>query len=290
MSRDIHSPAAFDPAAYDYIGAFYQGPTHEDFDPSEFTDEGVVEALEASAYRGNHHAKGTCDHCGARFYYGAAFRHRPTGDVIAVGNRCSADAFGRESRAAYEISRLKARVEALRRRQEATGAARAFLDLNPGLDAALGAEHYISRDLAAKLLKYGSLSVKQVALAFKLAADVANRDAEDAEREAKVAVAPPWTAGRQDIDGVLLATKTVETDFGSSTKMLVELPDGRRCWGSVPEALWAGAGPMRGRSVAFRATFQPAPGDPKFAFFKRPSNARIVAAPGATVAPEGRTS
>ena len=271
MHRDLHSPGSFDPAAYTYVGVLYQGP-----DPFEGSDPEVFEALEKSLYQGNWKVKLSCDHCGAHFHYGAAFHHI-NGDVIAVGHICANDAFGCNSRHHYEITRLKALVQALRERNKVAGLAGKFLEEHSGLQEALGTDHHISKDLSAKLIKYGSLSEKQVALAFKLVEQATHQEARDAERTAKHAVAPDWTPERADVTGTVLSTRCDQGPYGAVLKMLMELTDGRRCWGTVPSAiLGLNGGSLVGRSISFTATFESSADDKKFAFYKRPTKAREV--------------
>jgi len=80
---------------------------------------------------------------------------------------------------------------------------------------------------------------------------------------------PNWTEeGRQEIEGEILTTKIVESDYGSSEKMLLKLSDGRKCWGSVPSKLDKFD---IGDTVAIKATISISRDDKTFAFFKRPS-------------------
>ena len=88
------------------------------------------------------------------------------------------------------------------------------------------------------------------------------------EEDKKKESAPSWKDGRFEVSGVIKSTKWVDSAYGSSLKMLVELDDGRSCWGSVPSKLDE---VDRGDLVSFKATFSKSSDDDKFAFFKRPS-------------------
>ena len=105
------------------------------------------------------------------------------------------------------------------------------------LEEALEADHYISRDLKAGLAKWYKMSPKQIALAFKLVKDVAEREAREAAKAAKVAsgeLAPcPEKEKRFTVTGRLISTRVEEGYYGVNTKMLVEDDRGFRVWGTI---------------------------------------------------------
>jgi hypothetical protein len=133
----------------------------------------------------------------------------------------------------------------------------------------------ILRDMLNKLNKYFSLSRKQIAFARRLVRQHDERDARKAEREAKLADTPDWSEGRYEVSGKVLKTKWVDNDFGSSCKMLFELEDGRRCWGTLPKKLEDIN--LDKIVLTIKATFVPSNDDKKFAFYKRPSVVSSVA-------------
>lgn len=122
---------------------------------------------------------------------------------------------------------------------------------------------------------YGSISDAQLAA---LGPSI-ERDAERARAEAaEKAAERPVPTGRVEIEGVVLAKKSQEGDWGSTLKMLVK-SDGFRVWGSVPH--FTGEDGCYeyveiGDSVRFRATVEASVDDPSFGFFKRPTNAEIT--------------
>lgn len=130
----------------------------------------------------------------------------------------------------------------------------------------------------------GNISDRQVAFVRSLLVKIAGRAAQAAQRqatrEAERASAADVVAGRREIEGVVLTTKLVQGHFGTTVKMLVQAADGSKVWGTVPAALTASYtrhGVERGDTVALVATVEPSKDDPKFGFFARPTNARIVA-------------
>jgi hypothetical protein len=172
-----------------------------------------------------------------------------------------------------------------------------FLAEHPGLREALMQSHRISMDLDAKLMSFGSLSSAQIALAFKL-----HSDAYCPARPSEINVPAP--EGRQVIRGTVVSVKEHRGDFGDTLKMTVKVVTAAGtflCWGTVPSSLTARtwspcqtdhAGALtsdltKGSEVEFTATLTRGR-EPHFAFFKRPTNARIVDAEPALVELEPR--
>jgi len=94
----------------------------------------------------------------------------------------------------------------------------------------------------------------------------------------------PAPEGRVEVEGEIVSTKYVESDFGGAFKMLVEGP-GWKVWGTVPRGLGDELGReeldgdpvgLRGRRVAFTATFERSADDEAFGFYKRPTKARLI--------------
>lgn len=131
-------------------------------------------------------------------------------------------------------------------------------------------------DIARKARQYGSVSDKQFALIARLTDEIEAKweafvTKQAAMREAKLNT-PVLTAGRQIIEGAVKSFKTVENDYGVSFKMLVELADGRRVYGTVPSSI----NPEIGDTVRFTAKVEPKDDDPTFGFYSRPTKAEVV--------------
>ena len=77
--------------------------------------------------------------------------------------------------------------------------------------------------------------------------------------------------GRQVINGVVLAIKRQESEWGSVLKMLVQDDRGFRVWGTVPSSLDTN----REDHITFTATVTQSDKDTKFGFFKRPAKAQV---------------
>lgn len=293
---DIHRPGAIDPSEYRYLWSFsYPGtamltamrtglPQKEPI--FAVSDAGVIVRIgtkEVTSPWGKlpffekaNEASG-CDICGARFLHGDAFQHVPTGEVVLIGNIC-ADKMGLHAKRGdwtanqKRMAQLKKDAEYIKRREELKALRRAdamkLLEAHTGLEAALKIDHYLSRDLAAKLDQYGTLSEKQIALAFKLATEASK----PTDAEAIPEILPP--SGRREVEGRVISTKTTEVGF----KMLVEVEaDGGkfRLFGTVPSVLADESEPLRGARVRFTAEIKPK--ERGFGFFSRPTNAQRVA-------------
>jgi hypothetical protein len=89
----------------------------------------------------------------------------------------------------------------------------------------------------------------------------------------KMASAPALKPGRYEFAGLVRTIKVVHSAYGSSLKMLVELPDGNRVWGTLPSAI---SNADKGDTVQLTATVEVKAGDPHFGFFSRPSKATLL--------------
>lgn len=170
----------------------------------------------------------------------------------------------RDTAAEKKVSARRAEREA--RRQ----AGLEFVASVEGLGVALKGEHRILADLAEKVDLYGSLSDKQVALAFKIAGELENR--------VEVAKVTP-AAGRTEIAGLVISEKESFGPYGSSIRITVKVEENGGEWlanGTAPASLLdATAGStLKGREVRFSATVEPR--DEGFAFFKRPTKAELI--------------
>lgn len=136
-------------------------------------------------------------------------------------------------------------------------------------------------DMAQKLRRYGSLSVRQLNFFRKLIDQV--KDGEDRESRRKSseeryqATNPQDVAkGRYEMTGRVLSVKMVESpQWGPTEKMLVLTDNGFKVWGTTPRINDEDGrfiSLSRGDRVRFTARVEPSD-DAKFGFFSRPSKA-----------------
>ena len=122
-------------------------------------------------------------------------------------------------------------------------------------------------------------------------------------KPAKVTPTEELYFDRQVVEGNIVSVKMKETQYGATNKMLVQLDNGNRVYGSVPKSIneklfgpipgqYKYGGPFHtvdeerlarmkqtiacGRRVRFLAMVDPSNDDPHFGFFSRPSRAELV--------------
>lgn len=304
---DTHSPSNFDPAEYTYAG-FVDQHHEEGFEDIEDERANNLPYWRDSVpgrYNG-------CDHCGQSGQrYLALFIHEPTQQVVVTGTIC-ANRLSLASRSELDARRHaeeharrvkyaeflaassdnRRLMEALDARTEADGAHRqAMSDWNDRFEAVYDPREGNRReaeaaagpmpkyphrnnnfltDLAFKARRYGSLSDAQVAAGLR----AIDRDAEfQARRDAQPKPTTPLEEGRREMSGTVVSTKYVDSEYGSTFKMLVVLDDLNKVWGTVPAAIDCDPKDMR---VTFTATVERSRDDEHFGFFKRPSKAQVI--------------
>ena len=136
----------------------------------------------------------------------------------------------------------------------------------------------IASDLWHKAGKW-NLSDAQRGLIVKLSTQDADRARAKAERDAKAATLPPLTEGRQEFTGTVKSIKESEFRPNSfvtirSLKMLVELPDGNRLFGTVPSSIEDDV--EIGDTVTLTGTVKVK--EPGFGFFSRPAKPTLIKA------------
>jgi hypothetical protein len=279
MSRDIHSPANIRPEHYEYLDTVYFGPEVIDLIGFDATPDGAsgreLEGyLSDSPYIGNFRTKGTCDHCGARFLYGALFGHTESADVLVVGHQCADHVFGSSNRRELDLKRAKDHVRLARLKTALGKQVASFLGMHEGLETALTVNHPIAHNLRGSLTRYGNLSDKQVELAFEIARQVAAASVEEVEVFADV------VEGVREVEGRVLTTKVQDSFYGLQVKMLLLTVDNEKLWSTCPQAL-LDQGVKRGDIVKFTGKVEASKGDPKFGFVSRPRKATMVLTNGA---------
>lgn len=213
---------------------------------------------------------GKCTVCGAHYVYGDVWRHTPTGELVFLGHDCAekysmvADRSEAELAAGRAKTATAAAILAERTKEER----KVFFETHSGLEAALGRDHHILADLAAKLRQYRTLSDKQIALALKIAHEL------DHPQAAEVMVPAP--TGKQTFRGTIVSLKGVEGAYGFTSKMTVKVttPAGVwLAWGTEPAALFAQVqkhgNRLKGAEVEITATLK-AGREPHFAIMSRP--------------------
>ena len=150
-------------------------------------------------------------------------------------------------------------------RAEADAKKAAFLAEHEGLADALAAlTGEFGDSLRASLQYRGTLTEKQVEAALRVAAEAAAR------AEAATSV----VEGRGAVAGTVRSIKTVDTDYGTTFKMVVEDDRGFRLYGTVPNAILDDV--EVGSRVEFVARLEASRDDETFGFYSRPTKARLI--------------
>jgi len=123
------------------------------------------------------------------------------------------------------------------------------------------------RDIVGKLVRYGSISERQMNYLRSLLDRIVRRDEIEAKRAAERAAAADCPTGRIPVRGVVVKAAYYDSDFGSTFKATVKTDAGWLVWVTVPSS----ASASRGDRVRFTATVTPSSDDPKFGFGKRPT-------------------
>ena len=179
---DIHRPSAISTADYEFVSFDYYGPNAGNSFEAEKRRFDAHFKKTGGKYSGHEHG-GTCHVCGATALYVAKFYHAKTNTYICTGEDCAEKIFGRND---LDFASWRKRVA--NNKEAATGRAKAqkFLADN-GLSEAW--EIYITLDISKfkyeentivdivhKLVRYGSISPKQVEFVAKLLAQIPARE------------------------------------------------------------------------------------------------------------------
>lgn len=301
---DTHRPSVVNPEEYEFVAVCYNSSGLEAVLHDAVQRKIIREhmARTSGAYSTHEHG-GTCHVCGAHANYLATFYHAKSNRYIEVGETCCWNLEGGHTRAFREMRKAvtdwnnlkagKTKAKKILQEEDLEAAwdvyeeieiKRAEFQASTGsADFFIGEEQTIINDIVGKLVKYGSLSEKQLNYVRKLADDITTgntREKRKKEREARWeaerASAQPCPSGRAQIEGVVIKLREPD-EYAAfpAWKMLLKDNRGFRVWGSVPRAL-NNLEVDRGDKVRFTAILTPSNDDPKFGFYKRPSNAELV--------------
>lgn len=275
MTRtDIHRPSApeFNPENYEFVACFDLHPEQGD---AKFARQTVSNYV-AQGYRFAVAGEG-CGHCGANIRYAALMLHKPTMEMLYVGEQCLTNRFENMTKAQFKQLREQARLN--RDRVSRKQKREAFIAAHPEVQMLLAYEKEVEAiptflsSLTFALERDGELSEKQLAwiepAIIRDREQTARANAREAEAKALRASGVRAPSGRVTVTGKILGFKTVESDvFGDTLKMIVQSVEGWKVYVTAP----MGAGDaLVGESVTFSAQLTPSQDDVLFAFGKRPT-------------------
>lgn len=228
MARtDAHRPSAINPDDYDFVACDYYGQYgREMFLQDRINFRNHMERT-GGLFASKHNA-GTCHICGAGALYVARYHHRPSNTYITTGMDCAvkmdigdADLFKSFKKSIHkqrEAEKGKARAKET---LALLGLSRTWNFYDYGYDDNWKREEPIIQSIVFKLVRYGNISEKQVALLFKLLADIDNRAALAAERasaQAAQAAQSNWIGSkgeRADFQLTVRFITSFDTQFGT---------------------------------------------------------------------------
>lgn len=277
-ANEIHQPHAFDPMAYDFVGAFDNQPPPGSYlsrEPSRtfevklWNDEvwemeglnyrhaydsclrAVIRDSATSVYnKGNRGHQ--CDHCGAHIRYVVVVKHRETGDYLAIGEQCADNRIGSMNAATWQVKQLREAAQrarqAERNRVARENRRTAWLAEDPAraqviTDLARLVEEQPNDRFYNSLQRYFDENGMLTGAQERAVVRAVEREQERAARAAAEAIeiVSPAPSGRVTVVGTILSIKEQDSDFGTVWKMLVKSDDGYKVWGTVPRSLWSEA-------------------------------------------------
>ena len=224
----------------------------------------------------NHLAWVDCRRCGGsgRFSFNPLDGDRCFGCLGAKGDWVDASRVARNVLARESRERRKD-VTARRRVLRAIEDARRVLASDPDLRAAFaGSRNHFIRRVAAQLVRRGSVTPAQRTAVIRAAAreSVTERAAE----VVSVPVPEALLAGRHEVEGRIVHTRWVYSQWGSTLKgLIIVAADGGefKLWGSIPADLISED--LDQARITFTARFERSHDDAAFGFFNRPTKATI---------------
>lgn len=218
--------------------------------------------------------KGTCDHCGAHFCYGGAFKNLETGQIAIVGNICASTVLnltidGRADKLLRKkIKSAKTRHENKIAREQRLLKIETF---DADLKAAILLDNYVCKSIKQYYLNTGDITDRQKTLLIKLLEE-SRAVQEKLPAPRKIAVEEGKGV---EITGSVISIKWKE-GFAFNSRimmMLVESVKGFRIYGTVPKSLIV-EDLQPGDKISFTANVEKSEKDESFGFFKRPRKAK----------------
>ena len=282
----------FNPENYEYVESFDGSDSGYRDDQTGLYCSDIIEPMSCEAIQKlneSGYSLDHCTHCGASLVRGNVWYHKPTGEFIIMGNTCSERTqFSKSDFDTYMSQHKLDLAKSLARFKNNYKYKVIRPLLEDSIDLVFKGE-YVVRNIVSKMVRYRKLpSHKQIRFIRNI--PLWNKQAEErqkAREEAKanvISTMTPWVEERQTITGKVVSFKEVVTDFGECTKVVVELEDGKRCYGTTPKkrlpydagmntiAKWSY---QVGDTISFNASIKVSSKDKSFAFFSRPSLTKI---------------
>jgi hypothetical protein len=128
-------------------------------------------------------------------------------------------------------------------------------------------------DIAYNAHRYTNFFPEQIEMIKRHMGFLADQEMARADREALLENAPPLEEGKYQFEGVYHYAKPKRNDFNGDlvSKMVVQLDNGNRIWGTMPKKFEEEGELEKGCRVRMTATVKRSDNDPHFGFFSRPT-------------------
>ena len=313
---DIHRPQVFDPADYrvvDYIdnrrpepplgGGAFAWDAYKKY-VAWWEKQIALHFPNWKTGAGDHKSIFQCNHCGhPGIRWVAVVEHIPTSAKLAFGDIC-ADRVELAGRDAFRAKYIKTQAQLQQAAYEKALKLQQFSEDNPGLVDFLAAGAAAADErgqddflwsLNNQLLTKGELSDRQVEAAWNAKRRNEQWEARKAAEVEALKDTPPLPEGKLAIEGEIVSHKFQDSAYGTTLKMLVKLDNGNKVWGTMPESIrelqrgdYDGEGnwieprfpnldALKGQRIRFNATVTRSDNDEHFGFFKRPTQAKVIA-------------
>jgi hypothetical protein len=282
MRTDVHKPSSIDPSDYEYVAQ--EMLKIEGFDDCAAILENRKRITDHMAQTGGTYAHvettGNCMVCGSvNAIWTSLFYHAKSNSYVRMGTDCTEKVYGQTFGAGEFRKSVEHAREASKGKRKAIalltewGLENAWTHYTAGIvDRVPTWDEMTATDIVGKLVKYGSISEKQISFLRSLMEKIANAAVVTAKRIEEKALAANCPRGKVQITGTVLTTKEQESIYGITWKMLVKHATGYTVWGTIPSSI---SDVSKGAIVTFTATVEPSNNDPKHGFYKRPTQATI---------------
>jgi hypothetical protein len=256
---DVHAPSVINPGDYEYVKVGCNRKDKVTGGPA-----------------------GTCHHCGKAIVWEVVWKHLPSDTLVTFGETCTEILGMSNNRIDHEMVLLK-RQAANEMEDEKRKAAREdreykFRTQHPDLYKFVmefdEENSYIAR-LKWGIEKFGSPQDYHIDGLKRFIAGREKYLLAKMEESRKLDNAPNLTDGRQHIEGVVVSVKPPnQAAQFPAWKMLVQMDDGNKVFGTIPNSLYLAVGildNLKGERVSFDAKVEAK--EDHFGFFSRPSKA-----------------
>lgn len=277
MRTDIHRPSVIQPEDYEFVGLETQKVEGMSDVYAVIAERERINAHmeRTGGKRSGHEHGGNCHVCGAHCVYTALFYHQKTNTYIRTGMDC-AEKLWQCDAIRFRVFRdaIRAAQEHLAGKRKAEGVL-----IQAGLERAWQIANLPSPgsnpwayntlcDIVRKLIRYGSISERQIGFLKSLVEKIDKSDEVQAKREMEREAAEDAPEGRVEFTGEVLSIKEQESQYGTTWKMLVKSVDkGFKVFCTIPSSMDV----VRGSRVQLCVTITRSDKDPKFGFGKRPT-------------------